>query len=534
MIIRKPFAFLVQRFKLLHFIILMPCMYIAYMFWRLMGFFNNFVSNGYVTNMADVTSTYYSFFMIIALILIIIFLVLVAILFKRKNKFAFPYLLLAIFYATLFAYTMFLPGMLKGAELAELESSTSLIIRGITNILFYGNPISIVVLLLLTFGFDFRTAEFLDIKEEINLDEEDSEEVEINIKGEDYKVKRFFRRYIREIKYYIIENKNIFMVLGGILAAVILFFLVRFIISLNRIVRVDQTFSYSNFSLSFNSSVLSTLDYGGNKISDGKIFLANKVSVTNLTTGLLTLATDDFCLEINGECIYPKLDRSGKFIDLAKPYYAEKIGGKASAEYVLVYELDESQAKSRYKIKILDSLTYKKDEVIPKYKEITLTPSFSDSVNVVGEYGLGQEVKLNNTPLLNTIINVKSIELGSKYRYSYEYCYKEECTTSLNGIPAGNGKYFIVLDADFNLDENASYTKYRLGTNNFFDDFTKVEYSIGDNTYISDVTDKTPKNSQDKIVLEVNSSVKDANKIKLLITIRDKRYVITLKEKSDE
>ena len=531
MIIRKPFAFIVQRFKLLHFITFILCGYLGYTFWRVSSFFNDFVVQGYTTNIADVPGKYYSIFMVIAIVIILIFTIMLTTLFKRKNKFHFPYLLLTIFYVILLLYTLFLPGLLRAAELSEIESSAALILRGVASILFYGIPLSMIVILLLAFGFDIRTGEFLDIKDEINLDEEDSEEVEINIKNEDYKVKRFTRRYLREIKYYIIENKNIFKVLGIILGAIILFFVGKFIISLNRIVKVDQSFRYSNISLTFNQSVLSTLDYGGNQISTDKVYLAVKVKALNNTNDLHTIATEDFCLEIaNNTCLYPKLDKSGKFIDLAKPYYGEKIGRGQTYEYVLVYELEPNQARSKYKIKILDSLVYKKDELIPKYKEITLTPGFSNTTNNIKDYNLQEEILFNKTTLLNTKLTVNSYEISDNYRYSYEYCYQENCSESKNAIVSSSGKTFLVLDGTLDLDNEATYTKYKLGTNAFFSDFAKVEYYIDGNRYISTTTEKTPKDNNTKLVVEVPNAIKNADKINLIITIRDKSYTLKLKE----
>lgn len=528
MIIRKPFAFLVEKFKTLHFIVLIPCIYLIYMFWQVSNFFNSFVVNGYVTNISDLVSKYYSFLMIIACIIIIAFTILVTLLFRKKNKFYVPYVFLSFTYIAILVITCFLPNLLYDAEMAELQSSTSLIVRGVMNISFYIQIISSVLLLFLTFGFNIKTGEFSDVKEEINLDEEDSEEVEINIKTDNYKVKRFIRRYIREVKYYIIENKNIFKILAGVLGVIILFFLGRFILSLNRVVKVDQSFGYSNFSISFKDSLLSTLDYTGNRIGKGKIYLANKIIVTNKTNALLVLKTDDFCLDIEGECIYPILDKSGKFIDLAKPYYAERIGGGQQNEIVLVYELEEAMARSKYKIKVLDSLTYKKNDVIAKYKEITITPTFSDSVKDVGLFSLNDEINLSKTTMLNTTLNVSDYELSQFFRYNYEYCYQDKCSESTDAIAANFGKYFVILNGKLNLDENASYTKYKLGSNDFFSDFTKIEYSKDGKKYLLDVKDVTPKKVEDKIVLETNSSVRNADSVNLVITIRDKRYTLKL------
>lgn len=547
MIIRKPFAFIVEKFKLLHFIVLIPCIYLIYMFWRISDFFNTFVSDGYVTTIADVGGKYFSFLMVITTVIVIIFATLFTILFKRKNKFYLPYLLVLIIYLIVLGTCLFLPGLLHSAEVASLESSSSLIVRGVVSILFYSQIVSGLVIILLSFGFDVRTGDFLDIKEEINLDEDDSEEVEINLKSDDYKAKRFARRYAREIKYYIIENKNIFKVLGIILGVVIVFFAGKFILSLNRSVKVDQSFSYSSFNLSFNSSVLSTLDYNGNVIRKGKIYLASKVTVTNRTNGLLALATYDFCLEVDDDCYYPVLDKSGKFIDLAKPYYGEQIGKNSTNEYVLVYELDESLIKNKYKIKVLDSLTYKKNDVIPKYKEVVVTPAFSDSIKNVGTYNLNDEIDLAGTTLKNTKLKVTKADISQYYRYSYFECKSDDCDVDSctdesenckklqDAVAAGYSKYFVIMDGEFTLDENSSYSKYKLGSNDFFGDFATINYRIKDNdgnvvvNNYTGVKNATPKKSKGKIILEANSVIKDATEIDLVLTIRNQRYTLKLK-----
>ena len=529
MIIRKPFAFIIQKFKLLHFIILIPILYLIFMYYNLNNFFNRFVVDGYVTTINNAPEIYYSFLMIIASILIIIFYILLTSLFKKKNKYYFPYLLLTIFYFLVLVFSVFSKGLLYNAVNAELEASTSLIIRSLISILFYSQIVVVVIHLLLTFGFDVRSGDFLDIREEINLDEEDSEEVEIKITNEDYKFKRWVNRYIREIKYYFIENKNVFKVLGAITGVILVFLIGRFIISLNRIVRVDQSFTYSKMSLKFNGSTLSTLDYAGNKIMDGKIYLAVKVTATNNSNDLLSIGTSDFCLDINNNCIYPTLDRSGKFVDIAIPYYGEKLGQGKSYEYVLTYELNEDQAKSKYKIKILDSLVYKKEEVIPKYKEITLSPSFTSSIGVVGNYNIGDEVKFNKSNVLNTTLKVDNVGITNSYRYTYQYCYKGECKDSMNAVNASSNGLLLVLNGSFNPDDNATYFKNLKFKTSFFSDFGVIKYKINGSDKYANVEDKTPKNVDSAIVLETTSNIRNAESIELQLTIRDKRYMIKLK-----
>ena len=531
MIIRKPFAFIIQKFKLLHFLVLVPVLYLVVKFYHLKNFFNKFVVDGYLTDITNAPEVYYSFLMLFACIIIIAFCVLLIALFKRKNKYYFPYLLVGLFYLGVFVFSLFTKGLLVNAVNSELASSTSLIIRSLTMILFYGQVVCIPIILLLTFGFDIRSGEFIDIKEEISFDEEDSEEVEINLASDNYKVKRWFNRYIREIKYYFIENKNIFIVLGSILGIIILFFIGKFLLSLNRVIRVDQSFNYSKISLTITGSTLSTLDYGGNVISDGKIYLAVKVNAKNNTTDLLPIVTSDFCLEVDGQCVYPTLDRSGKFIDLGLPYYGEKIGKDRSYDYVFVYELAEEQAQNKYKVKVLDSLVYKKDEVIPKYKEITLTPSYISNVNKVGDYSIGSEIKFNQSNLLNTTFKVTNAVISDFYRYNYNYCYKDNCYDSVNSVTAASNNMLLVLDGELNEDVSSAFFRSVGNKASFYDNFCTIKYTLNGKEYVAEVKDKTPKEVSGKVVLETTGSIRNADSIQLIITIRDKAYYLNVYKK---
>ena len=85
------------------------------------------------------------------------------------------------------------------------------------------------------------------------------------------------------------------------------------------------------------------------------------------------------------------------------------------------------------------------------------------------------------------------------------------------------GRYY------FNLDENSTYAKYKLGSNNFFKDFVQIEYVIGDNTHIANVSDKTPENSDGIYVIQVPKKVDEASEINLIVTIRDKEFIYKLK-----
>lgn len=529
MIIRKPYAFLVKHYKIIHLLMILPILYLIYKSFNMMQFFSSFVSNGYLTKEINIASIYYSFLMPLLALIVVIISSLIYSLLKSKNKSYGIYLMTIVFYLAFFFFSLFLKGVLNSFETTDIDSSVALMYQGITSIAFYIQPLIIILLGLSAFGFNFRTFEFIDILDEISVDEADSEEVEINVGIEDYKIKRGLRKYFRELKYYVIENKVIFTTIGIILGVILAIVITLWVISLNRIVRVDQSFTHSKFSITFNDALLSTYDYNGNIISNDKIYLAVKTTVKNNTKGLLTLDTDDFWLEIGNKYYYPVLDRSGKFIDLAKPYYGEKIGAGESNEYVLVYELDGDEAQVNYNIKVLDSITYKEKEIIPKYKEITIDPTTSFNIVDNGTVEKGTTLNFNKTTLLNSSLLINDYSISKIFQYTYQYCYNSKCSDSKNSITADANSTLLVLNGNINVDQNSSYYKYKLSNNNFAQDFMKIEYTIGDKTSYLDVKDSTPNDSTGFIVLETSNYLKNADSISLIITIRNQKYTYKLK-----
>lgn len=532
MIIRKPYAFLVNHFRKIHLIMLLPLLYLAYKSFKLMDFFNDYYLAGYKTTQEGLANIYYSPLITLSCIAILILCFTVISLFRKKNKGHTSYVIVSIVYSVLFLISLFIGGVLTSFESNNVDSAIVLMFRGFSSVFFYIQPVSILIFLFSGLGFNFKDFEFVNIKDEINLDEQDSEEVEVNVGVDNYKIKRGFRRYVRELKYYVIENKAYFLTFAGILGVIILFFVGKWIISFNRIVRVDKAFSHSSFSVTFNDSLLSTLDYNGKKIQDGKIYLAVKTTIKNNTNNLLALDTDNFWLDIDGTYYYPKLDRSGKFLDLAKPYYGDKVRSGQNEEIVLVYELDESLIKYNYKIKVLDSITYKKNEIIPKYKEITLKPKYSATINNNGTYSIGDVVTLSKTNLGYTTLYFSDYTISKTYQYTYQFCYNDECRSSMNSVTADASSVLLTLKGNIDLDSNCSYAKNKLSDNKFSNDFMKVEYTIGNTTNTVDVKDLTPSNSSGIIVLQTKSDVRNASSIKLIVTVRNERYEIVLKQPS--
>ncbi len=529
MIIRKPFKFLINHFKTINAFILALIVFVIYKLFRVMNFFAGFVSNSYTTLESDIASKYIGILLPVVLLVIIAVNIIIAILFKSKDKDTKFYKISTGFYIVLFIFTFIYRGVLDNFEYNTIASQTALLYRDISKFTFYPNFFFILFYFLNFIGFDLNTFEFTNLRDDIDIAQEDDAEIEIGVNLEDYKIKRGFHKKLRELKYYIVDNKLVFGAMGGILCLIIVIFIVSGLIKLNNNVRVDKAFTYSNFSITVENSYLTKLDYGGNSLSDKYHYLVLVLSVTNKSSKTQTLDTDNFWLQIGNTYIYPILDKSGYFVDLGEPYYKDKIEPKVNHKYVLVYSILDNEISNKYTIKILDSVKYVDNVATPTYKTLVVSPKENDKIKDNGTYYLTDEVKFNSSTLKETTLTVNDYEITDNYTYDYSYCTSGSCSNKKAVInnSSNTKKTLMVLNSYVSYDETTNYSQY--GKSDFYNNFVTFEYIYNDKTYTSSVTDKSAANDlSGSKVLEVDYNVKYATSINMVITIRNQKYVISL------
>ena len=81
----------------------------------------------------------------------------------------------------------------------------------------------IVIALLRGIGFNIKQFNFSKDIKDLEISEEDSEEIEVNLSSNVYKYKRFGRRRLRELRYYFFENKYWILLILGVFVLVVLF-----------------------------------------------------------------------------------------------------------------------------------------------------------------------------------------------------------------------------------------------------------------------------------------------------------------------
>ena len=69
MILKKPYAFLIKHFKLIHLLLCIPLVYLLIRTGAIATFLNSYVSANYYTSQTNLAGTYINYFMYLAILL---------------------------------------------------------------------------------------------------------------------------------------------------------------------------------------------------------------------------------------------------------------------------------------------------------------------------------------------------------------------------------------------------------------------------------------------------------------------------------
>lgn len=534
MILKKPYAFLIKHFKLIHIILALPLIYIVNKTRLVVSFFNQYVSNRYSFQTgSDISGIYVSGLMLFSIVIIIIAALTIYFLLKYKEKPVKMYVSLITYYIILFVVLYWLSSVISSMSLNVLGAKAARSYRDIATLIYYPQYIFIVFVILRAVGFNIKQFNFRSDLKELEITSSDNEEVEVGFEIDGYKTKRFFRRFKREFGYYLVENK--FMVT----VVVIIFAFSSLIIYYNTRKSYDISYSqtdsfvHQGFSLNVKDSIISNLSYNGSKINNDYYYLALKLNVTNNMTRKARLDHYAFVLNVGNKELKPILDKSTYFKDFASPYYNEFIKPKVNRDYTLVYQIDKKDIKKDFKLKVLSSFTVKEDHIVTKYALVNLSPVIIDELTDIKTSPINTKVNLANTNVGDSILTIKDYYIGSNYIYNVG-----DCTNSNNCIKdivnvnyniAKKESSLLVLGYDFDLDQETAYAKYIKSDNSFFEDFASVKVGSDSESEGYSVVDITPKNLKDKIVLQVDGNIINEDKVDLFITIRNKRYTINIR-----
>lgn len=535
MILKKPYAFLIRHFRIIHLLLLVPMAYLIHRTFRVVSFFRTYVSNNYTTSIINIAAEHISYFMYLAVLVIIGAVLAIYYLMRQKKKSTKLYFFVLVYYILMFVLIGVTHSILSDMEHNLITAQTARAYRDISVVLCLPQYFFFIYTLIRGIGFDVKKFDFANDLKDLEITDIDNEEFEFSINVEGYKAKRTFRRFLRETKYYILENTFIF---SCILVVFIIFIGTVLYMNYgvyNKTYRMSDKMTHNYFNIQITDSVVTNLGLDGNVITEGKYYLVLQLLIENRTNKNYELDYTNFRLVLNGKNIYPTLDRGGYFIDYGIAYNKESIKKQTKDYYVLAYEIDASELTNEYKIKILESIDFKIGEIAAKYKNIVLNPPRIDQVKEEEKLTIDKIANLKNSRLGYTTFKINSYNFSNSYTYSYPYCSQDgRCTTLKDKITTDvsgtiEKTTLLVLNMEYSLDRNSIYASNIRTDRSFFNQFFSIRYTKNGTSKILSLNNRTTDFMQNTLVFETRDEVLNADKIELLLTNRNHRYVFNLK-----
>ena len=210
MILRRPYAFLIKHFRLIHLIITVLFAYVVYKNREVYKFLKEvIISSANKYNALEYINYNIYIFLIIALILCGIVYWLLKFKDKPRKIYIFAivgYIIIGIFMLTVYGY------MNEFSNMA-IDQKTIRLYKDLLSITLWFQYYIVVFMLIRGLGFDIKRFDFRRDAQELNLGAEDAEEVEVNINIDTTNIVRGVRKQKREFGYFFQEFKVYILVI---------------------------------------------------------------------------------------------------------------------------------------------------------------------------------------------------------------------------------------------------------------------------------------------------------------------------------
>ena len=535
MILRKPYAFFIKYFKLFHAIIAVLVAFLLYRSFTVYNFFKAYVVN-YSSALNELSPStlmnMYSLIMVLGIILLIIVLLSVMI-YKKKPKALYIFSLI-VYIGVIVLYGITYP-ILRDISVSILDIRVSSALRDFFMIAVALQFVTLVWYIVRATGFDIKQFDFGTDLQKLDINEKDSEEIEVALEFDQNKVHRQIRYKIRQLKYVYGENKFIINTVGIILAVILVFTIYLNIGVYTASYDQGSSFSASGVVMNVRDTYLTQTDPFGKSLTNDMIVVvkldikSNGGVNTTLNTGLTTLRVDNqsYSQDVN----YAK-----ELYDLGTAYTSQQLGDEFKS-YILTFIVPKDDAKKKMVLKFNDNVSYVKGEIGAKSIMVTLKPTDLTQKQDEHSVKLGEEENFEDSVLGSSVFKINSYEINDKFKLNYKYCYgTDKCIDSSEYLTStATGNYFKTLmkvDADFSVDSNVNSTQI-ISFNDFLNTFATINYKIGSGWISKRISTQSikPKVSSDSsyYYIEVPSDVKNASEIYLTFNVRNQVYNYVLK-----
>lgn len=528
MVFKKPYAFLIKNFKVFHLILSALMIYLSIKINLITDLFNRLADN-ISMSMDGLANKYISGILFFVLFLIIAIAFVIWFLMKNKQKPTKYYIFIMGYYILLIIFLIIYRSALISLEEVSMTNNALRAYSDISFLLPLGQYYFIVVAILRGIGFNIKQFNFSKDIKDLEISEEDSEEIEVNLSNNTYKYQRKGRKYLRELKYYFFENKYwILLIFGIVLVGLIIYFFVNHKF-------VNNNYSQRNivnvgvYNVLVNKVFVTNKDLYGEIINKDKKYVIVDMKVKNNFYESIELDIKKFLLCIGGEYYYPITNKNSSFEDLGLPYDGKYLDTESEYNYILIYELNKKEKTNNMSLKAYKSLDYEKNKAI--FANIKLNEIYLNKDLVQKNIKLNEDIIIDEELFLNSKVNIKDYSLINNYEYNYEMCYNDKCSEKTGVIVPDDvlNKKLIRIEYGLNVDNESSLFNFIKNDKKFFNTFAQLSYTYNGKNKVLKFNGLDNINIKNQIFMEVSKEIDLASSIELIINTRLNKYIYKLK-----
>lgn len=537
MILRKPYAFLIKHFKLIH-LILTVLMFLFFQRIReVVEYFNYYIDLNTFENITGLVREQYDIWYILLPLIIIAVIVLIMWLLITKEKPVKYYIISIISYVIELIMMIITYVLFTIIQQGEPDSNLITIFRDLIDLLSYLPIPLLIVSLARGVGFNVKQFNFKKDMSELNISDEDNEEfeVEVNVDTEDIRAK--INRKKRFIQYVYLENKAVFWIVGTISVVVISLVGYFLVTGGEKIYKEGEMFKAYNVEVTVDKSYKTEYTATDKLIKDNKFYIIVSLNINNILNEENNLPYNRIYLKLPDDNKYSPINNLTEYFNEFGFRYTSisKLNAQENKKVILVYELDKKYINSTYRLEYLIKEEERNGQIEFEYAKVDLSPQEYNSRKLVTEKKLGETLTFDGSLLEGTEITISEIDFNEKYSYIQKQIIggKEyEFTKTIKFEDESKYKKTIMrLKVDLKKNSKLNQKIY----SSIFEKYANIEYEENGKTTMQNINiiDITPSNSE-YIYLEVKYAIKESTKTSLVFMVRDKEYKYELVNKEEK
>lgn len=530
MLFRKPYAFIIKHFRLFHLVTLACLIFLLITLNDINNLFTIFQRTN--TLMYAGANVYINNFVYLIILIVLVLAGFLFWLLREKKKPTKLYLFLIIYLIALIPIYSYLFSVLNTMVEELITIDTIILVKDISFMATLPAYVFIVICFIRGIGFNLKRFNFSKDLKELQIDEKDSEEIEIMLGKNNYKYLRLIRRTIREIKYYILENKFAITVVVGLFILVLIGFGINYYNEYMKTLAASEATSVNGITYTVRASYVTSEDFTGKVVNDNYKYVVVDMSFHNSTN--VNRAVDiDLITLANGKLSYqPTLTKNSRFYDLGVPYNrGDVLEPGETMNATLTFEIPKKTVLRNLKLRVQYALENKKKTVISRYRLFDVNLKKIDSKDNKIDIKLSELMNINPVGNNKMDLIINSYNIQDIYDNKYVLCSTVDKCTSLSEVitPDKKDSYtMLVIDYDAIIYDGNRFYEILNTYNKIFENYLTVNYRIGNREYSSNAKIVTKSNVDNKIFIIIDRKITKADAIYLVFNFRNDEYVVSL------